>query len=209
MCYNIYIYMKSLYTIEEASNMLGVSKETLRRWERKGKITSERTQGKHRRYKKETIDRLLNKEIIRERMTGVSTNEQKEDLKRQIQLIENYCSSHGYKFDIISDIGSGLNYNKKGIKQLIELIESDSIDRLVISYKDRLLRFGSEILFQMCDYHNVEVVIINSMDNTFENELVDDVLSIITVYSAKLYGKRSHKNKKIIEENKKLFRKED
>lgn len=189
--------------------MLGVSKETLRRWERKGKITSERTQGKHRRYKKETIDRLLNKEIIRERMTGVSTNEQKEDLKRQIQLIENYCSSHGYKFDIISDIGSGLNYNKKGIKQLIELIESDSIDRLVISYKDRLLRFGSEILFQMCDYHNVEVVIINSMDNTFENELVDDVLSIITVYSAKLYGKRSHKNKKIIEENKKLFRKED
>ncbi len=193
--------------------MLGVSKETLRRWERKGKITSERTQGKHRRYKKETIDRLLNKEIIRERMTvgyaRVSTNEQKEDLKRQIQLIENYCSSHGYKFDIISDIGSGLNYNKKGIKQLIELIESDSIDRLVISYKDRLLRFGSEILFQMCDYHNVEVVIINSMDNTFENELVDDVLSIITVYSAKLYGKRSHKNKKIIEENKKLFRKED
>lgn len=205
--------MKSLYTIEEASNMLGVSKETLRRWERKGKITSERTQGKHRRYKKETIDRLLNKEIIRERMTvgyaRVSTNEQKEDLKRQIQLIENYCSSHGYKFDIISDIGSGLNYNKKGIKQLIELIESDSIDRLVISYKDRLLRFGSEILFQLCDYHNVEVVIINSMDNTFENELVDDVLSIITVYSAKLYGKRSHKNKKIIEENKKLFRKED
>ena len=205
--------MKSSYTIEEASNMLGVSKETLRRWERKGKITSERTQGKHRRYKKETIDRLLNKEIIRERMTvgyaRVSTNEQKEDLKRQIQLIENYCSSHGYKFDIISDIGSGLNYNKKGIKQLIELIESDSIDRLVISYKDRLLRFGSEILFQMCDYHNVEVVIINSMDNTFENELVDDVLSIITVYSAKLYGKRSHKNKKIIEENKKLFRKED
>lgn len=205
--------MKSLYTIEEASNMLGVSKETLRRWERKGKITSERTQGKHRRYKKETIDRLLNKEIIRERMTvgyaRVSTNEQKEDLKRQIQLIENYCSSHGYKFDIISDIGSGLNYNKKGIKQLIELIESDSIDRLVISYKDRLLRFGSEILFQMCDYRNVEVVIINSMDNTFENELVDDVLSIITVYSAKLYGKRSHKNKKIIEENKKLFRKED
>ena len=193
--------------------MLGVSKETLRRWERKGKMTSERTQGKHRRYKKETIDRLLNKEIIRERMTvgyaRVSTNEQKEDLKRQIQLIENYCSSHGYKFDIISDIGSGLNYNKKGIKQLIELIESDSIDRLVISYKDRLLRFGSEILFQMCDYHNVEVVIINSMDNTFENELVDDVLSIITVYSAKLYGKRSHKNKKIIEENKKLFRKED
>lgn len=193
--------------------MLGVSKETLRRWERKGKITSERTQGKHRRYKKETIDRLLNKEIIRERMTvgyaRVSTNEQKEDLKRQIQLIENYCSSHGYKFDIISDIGSGLNYNKKGIKQLIELIESDSIDRLVISYKDRLLRFGSEILFQLCDYHNVEVVIINSMDNTFENELVDDVLSIITVYSAKLYGKRSHKNKKIIEENKKLFRKED
>lgn len=205
--------MKSLYTIEEASNMLGVSKETLRRWERKGKITSERTQGKHRRYKKETIDRLLNKEIIRERMTvgyaRVSTNEQKEDLKRQIQLIENYCSSHGYKFDIISDIGSGLNYNKKGIKQLIELIESDSIDRLVISYKDRLLRFGSEILFQLCDYHNVEVVIINSMDNTFENELVDDVLSIITVYSAKLYGERSHKNKKIIEENKKLFRKED
>lgn len=201
--------MRDYYTIAEVSELLGVTKTTLRRWEEVGKIESKRTQGNHRRYEKKAIDRILQKEEKIEKITigyaRVSTNEQKEDLKRQVQMIENYCSSKGYVFEVISDLGSGLNYNKRGLIKLIELIEEDKLERLVISYKDRLLRFGSEIIFKLCEIHNVEVIIINQTENTFESELVDDVLSIITVYSSKLYGKRSHKNKKIIEENKKLF----
>lgn len=201
--------MRDYYTIAEVSELLGVTKTTLRRWEEVGKIESKRTQGNHRRYEKKVIDRILQKEKKVEKITigyaRVSTNEQKEDLKRQVQMIENYCSSKGYVFEVISDLGSGLNYNKRGLIKLIELIEEDKLERLVISYKDRLLRFGSEIIFKLCEIHNVEVIIINQTENTFESELVDDVLSIITVYSSKLYGKRSHKNKKIIEENKKLF----
>lgn len=201
--------MRDYYTIAEVSELLGVTKTTLRRWEEVGKIESKRTQGNHRRYEKKAIDRILQKEEKIEKITigyaRVSTNEQKEDLKRQVQMIENYCSSKGYVFEVISDLGSGLNYNKRGLIKLIELIEEDKLERLVISYKDRLLRFGSEIIFKLCEIHNVEVIIINQTENTFESELVDDVLSIITVYSSQLYGKRSHKNKKIIEENKKLF----
>lgn len=201
--------MRDYYTIAEVSALLGVTKTTLRRWEEVGKIESKRTQGNHRRYEKKVIDRILQKEKKVEKITigyaRVSTNEQKEDLKRQVQMIENYCSSKGYVFEVISDLGSGLNYNKRGLIKLIELIEEDKLERLVISYKDRLLRFGSEIIFKLCEIHNVEVIIINQTENTFESELVDDVLSIITVYSSKLYGKRSHKNKKIIAENKKLF----
>ncbi|MBQ8997598.1 MAG: IS607 family transposase, partial [Clostridium sp.] len=109
---------------------------------------------------------------------------------------------------VLKDIGSGLNYNKKGLIELIRLIETNQIDRLIINYKDRLLRFGSEIIFEMCKWHNVEVVIVSEDESkTYEEELVDDVLSIITVFSAKLYGSRSHKNKVVVEKNKELFKK--
>ena len=94
----------------------------------------------------------------------------------------------------------GINYNKKGLERLIKLICLGEIERLVVSHKDRLLRFGSEIIFSICEQHNVEIVIINkSINSTFEEELTNDVLEIITVFSAKLYGSRSHKNKKIID----------
>ena len=116
----------------------------------------------------------------------------------------------GWKPTIIEDIGSGLNYNKKGLLELIKLIETNQVERLVLNYKDRLLRFGSEIIFEMCKYHNVEIVIVNEDETkTHEEELVEDVLSIITVFSAKLYGSRSHKNKTIVDESKKLFKVEE
>lgn len=121
-----------------------------------------------------------------------------------------FCSSHGWRYKVLKDIGSGLNYSKKGLLELIKLIETNQIDRLVINYKDRLLRFGSEIIFEICKWHNVDIVVVSEDESkTYEEELVDDVLSIITVFSAKLYGSRSHKNKSIIEKNKELFNNDD
>ena len=99
-----------------------------------------------------------------------------------------------------------MNYYKKGLKRLLDLILEGKIRRLVLTHKDRLLRFGAELIFALCQARQVEVVIINQGDETsFEEELAKDVLEIITVFSARLYGARSHKNKKLIEAAKALI----
>lgn len=192
-------------TIKEAAKELGVAQETLRRWEAEGKIIAERTQGGHRRY---DISKLRGikpreKEDIKKITIGyarVSSHDQKEDLKRQVGLIESYCAAQGWSYEILQDMGSGLNYHKKGLRILIKRICNEDIGRLVLTHKDKLLRFGSELIFSLCEQFSVEVVIINaSEDSSFEEELVSDVLEIITVFSARLYGSRSHKNKKVIE----------
>ena len=101
---------------------------------------------------------------------------------------------------ITRDLGSGMNYHKEGLKRLLDEIMSDKVGRLVIAHKDRLLRFGAELIFAICEAKQVEVVILNqSDDSTFEEELAKDVLEIITVFSARLYGSRSRKNQKLLE----------
>jgi len=111
-----------------------------------------------------------------------------------------YCAAQGWTYSVITDLGSGMNYQKKGLTNLLDAILDDRIGRLVLTHKDRLLRFGAELVFAVCEAKNVEVVIINQgADRTFEQELAEDVLEIVTVFSARLYGSRSHKNKKLID----------
>lgn len=101
----------------------------------------------------------------------------------------------------MQDLGSGLNYNKRGLRQLIKRLCIGDVGRLVLTHKDRLLRFGSEIVFAICEEFNVEVTVINQSEKplSFEEELAGDVLEIITVFSVRLYGSRSHKNRKLVE----------
>lgn len=198
-----------MISIAEASRLLGVTPKTLRLWEKLGKISSTKTEGGHRRYE---VSSILNKKTSDKQLTicyaRVSSNEQKKDLETQIKLLEFYSASKGFDYEIISDLGSGLNYKKKGLNRLIKLICSNQVDRLVVSNKDRLLRFGSELIFSLCEQFGVEVIIINrSEDSTFEEDLTKDVLELITVFSARLYGSRSHKNKNIVEELQKLSKK--
>ncbi len=207
----------NLISIKQAAQLLNVSANTLRNWEASGKINSYRTAGNHRRYDKSELMNLVSqfeRPIVKHKITvgyaRVSTPSQKEDLERQEKVLTNFCEANGYIFKIIKDIGSGINYNKKGLQELIDLICNGRVGRVVLNYKDRLIRFGYELIEQICEIHNVEIVILNQTEDlSFEQELVEDVLSIITVYSAKLYGTRSHKNKKIIEANKKLFQLDD
>src|SRR5262249_18465397 len=111
-----------------------------------------------------------------------------------------FCAKHGWTFEIIQDLGSGLNYSKKGLKKLIKEICSGAVDRLVVTHKDRLLRFGAELVFALCEQFGTEVVMINAANEaSFEDDLVQDVLEIITVFSARLYGSRSRKNQKVLE----------
>ncbi|WP_139193146.1 IS607 family transposase, partial [Anaerobacillus alkalilacustris] len=130
-----------MYTLKEAANILGVSSSTLRRWEKEGKITSTRTSGGHRRYTTEDLSNVNKNKVKNPKMTigycRVSSSDQKDDLKRQVQNVSQYCTANGYSFKIVEDLGSGLNYNKKGLKELIVLIESNKVERIVINYKDR------------------------------------------------------------------------
>jgi len=118
-------------------------------------------------------------------------------------------AQNGWEYEIIiQDLGSGMNYSKRGLKRLLRLITSGEIDRLVLTHKDRLLRFGAELVFNLCEQFGVEIVMINrTEDASFEEDLANDVLEIITVFSARLYGSRSHKNKKIVEELKEVSEK--
>lgn len=130
----------------------------------------------------------------------VSSHDQKNDLERQKQVLELYCAQQGWNFEVVADLGSGMNYHKKGLKQLLLQILDGRVGRLVIAHKDRLLRFGAELVFAICKAKHVEVVILNQgQDTTFEEELARDVLEIITVFSARLYGSRSRKNQKLLD----------
>jgi len=198
-----------LLSVAEAAELLGVSSNTLRRWEREGKrIPDERTEGNQRRYRLSSIRPEMVRSNDRKRRTiayaRVSSHDQKEDLDRQRKMLEMFCSAHGWQFEVISDLGSGMNYHKKGLRKLLEAILSGQIGRLVITHKDRLLRFGAELVFSICEARNVEVLIMNQgEDTTFEEDLAKDVLEIVTVFSARLYGSRSHKNKRMIDQMKK------
>jgi putative resolvase len=192
-------------SIGKAAKHLGVSPDTLRRWERAGKIVAERTPRGHRRY---DLSKFIGPSLRRNSPSAthtlayarVSSHDQKEDLNRQAQVLENFCIANGWTYELIQDLGSGLNFQKRGLKKLMQNICSGKMDRLVLTHKDRLLRFGSELVFSLCEEFGVEVVIMNKSEETrFEDDLVQDVLEIITVFSARLYGARSRKNQKLLQ----------
>ena len=194
---------KSFVSIGEAALTLGVSVTTLRRWEQEGKlIPTYRTYGNHRRYSLQSLNTLIGKNDSNLDVSvgygRVSGHDQKEDLDRQVSRLNAYLETLDGQSLIITDLGSGLNFKKKGLKQLIQLIIGRQINRLVLTHKDRLLRFGSELIDVLCQHFGVEVVILDDkVPASFEEELATDIITIVTVFSAKLYGKRSHQNRKV------------
>ena len=210
--------MSEYMSISKAAEYLNVAKSTLRNWEAEGLITPLRTASNQRRYTKEMLDEVLQgnvkaskpKKLLTIGYCRVSSGHQKVDLQRQKDVVSRYCEVNGYQFKIIQDVGSGLNYKKKGLTELINMICKKQCERVVVNYQDRLVRFGFEMIETICQANDVELVVINQTDNVDPNsELVEDVLSIITVFSAKLYGKRSHQNARVIQESKKLFSQAD
>ena len=207
--------MSKYYSINKFSKILGISVQTLRNWDKKGKLHPHHTSSNgYRYYSHEQLNQVMNVKPNLDRIVigycRVSSNKQKDDLERQIENMKLYLTAQGKPFEIISDIGSGINYKKKGLQELINMICNHEVERIVINYRDRLVRFGYEMIEQLCDNFDVEIEIINQTnDISYEEELTEDVLSIITVFSVRLYGSRSHKNKKIIETNEKLFHQQE
>ena len=186
-----------LISIGKLAEELGVSIVTIRRWERLGKIKlASRTLGNHRRFNINEF-KHNNSEAKTVIYARVSSHDQLKDLQTQVDVLVNYCKNeHLENLLILKDLGSGLNYKKKGLNILIDMLLNKQIKTLVINHKDRLLRFGSEIIFKLCYQFNVKVICLNVADTDFNHNLCADVIELMTVFCAKLYGSREHKNSK-------------
>jgi len=209
--------MFSMLSIGIAAKMLGACIKTLRRWDGTNKIKCYRTVGNHRRFSVSEINRLIGnkkgrKECkkknskIRCALYGrVSSYKQKKrgDLDVQIKALEQYCKqNHLDVLKIYSDIGSGLNTNRKGLWRLIRDFKKGLFEVVIVNYKDRLTRFGFRYLKEYLNEFNVKIVPLNKLENkALETELVEDLVSIIQSFSGRLYGMRSHQNKKLITSN--------
>ena len=183
-----------------AAELLGTTARTLRQWEETGELLPARkTRGGTRYYSMADLLGAANESAPTVGYARVSGHRQKTDLDRQQEMLETYGAAKGWRMEVIRDLGSGLNYSKPGLQDLLERIMRRRIRRLVITHKDRLLRFGAEIVFSMCEIQGIEIVIVHQGEQpSFEEELAQDVLEIITVFSARLYGARSKRNKELL-----------
>lgn len=195
------------YSIGQFSKLIGKTSQTLREWDKKDILKPHHVAPtRYRYYSQEQLnhflgikgEKQLNKKIIG--YCRVSSHKQKDDLQRQIENVKTYMYAKGYQFDIIKDIGSGINYNKKGLNQLIDMITNSEVDKVVILYKDRLIRFGYELIENLCNKYGTTIEIIDNTEKTEEQELVEDLIQIVTVSSCRFQGKRANKAKKMIKE---------
>ena len=195
------------YSIGEFAKAIGKTTKTLRNWDENGKLKPARVEDTgYRYYSQKQLDHFLglkHEDQLNRKTIGycrVSSHKQKDDLERQIENVKTYMYAKGYQFEIITDIGSGINYNKKGLNQLIDMITNSEVDKIVVLYKDRLIRFGYELIENLCNKYSTTIEIIDNTEKSEEQELVEDLIQIVTVFSCRLQGKRANKAKKMIKE---------
>ena len=204
------------YSTKKVTEILGVTAQTLRNWDKEGKLKPSYVKSNGYRYYSEesimsyTQERKTKKNLNVVGYARVSSKKQSYYLERQINNLNTYISSKYDSFDIITDIGSGINYNKPGLKKLIEKINKKEVDLIIVLYKDRLLRFGFELVEYFAELNNVKIEVLEKIDKNQDEELVEDLVQIITVFSCKIQGKRKTKTKQLIDDfSKKITELED
>ena len=197
------------YSAKTVTKILGVTAQTLRNWDKENKLkpTYVKSNG-YRYYSEESIlaytqERKTKKNLNVIGYARVSSKKQLDDLERQVDNIKEYLSNKYETFDIITDVGSGINYNKPGLLKLIEKINKKEVDLIVVLYKDRLLRFGFELVEYFAKLNNVSIEVLDKIDKTQDQELVEDLVQIITMFSCKIQGKRKKKTKDLMNKKKK------
>lgn len=189
-------------TSREACKILNVHANTLRKWDEAGKIETIRLNGQ-RRYLIQDINELEEKERRTVLYARVSSNKQKDDLSRQIKYLqENYSPKENEKIEIIQDIGSGINFKRKGFLKLFHQLTEGEVSTIVVAHKDRLCRFGYDILEQLCQKYQSQILVLNQVNQSPQEELVKDLTTIITVFSCRIHGLRKYSKK--IKEDKDL-----
>ena len=193
------------YSSKDVTKILGVTAQTLRNWDKEGKLKPSYTKSNGYRYYSEDVilsytqERKTKKDVNDVLYARVSSKKQQDDLERQISNLKEYAKDKYEKYDVISDIGSGINYEKPGLKKLIEMINKKQVDIIVVLYKDRLLRYGFELVEYFAKLNNVKIEVIDKIDKNQDQELVEDLVQIITVFSCKLQGKRKKKTKELLQ----------
>jgi predicted site-specific integrase-resolvase len=194
------------YSSKTVTQLLGVTAQTLRNWDKEGKLKPSYVKSNGYRYYSEdsilsyTQERKTKKNLNVIGYARVSSNKQSDDLERQVNNLKKYLDSKYSDYEIITDIGSGINYTKPGLKKLIEKINKKEVDLIVVLYKDRLLRFGFELVEYFAELNNVKIEVLDKIDKNQDQELVEDLVQIITVFSCKIQGKRKNKTKELIDE---------
>lgn len=197
---------KSLLNISQTASRLGVSAKTLRKWDASGKLKALRTKGGHRRYRVEDVNALLG--IVEEGLSEmpvavyvrVSSHDQKKsgDLDRQKGRVLHHCVERGYTVGpVLEEVGSGISSKRTKLRRLFKLASEGKISRIVVEHKDRLTRFLFEIFVEFFETYGVEVEWVEeTMPKSYEAELVEDILTLMASFSAKIYGRRSAKNRR-------------
>lgn len=200
--------MEKLLGIKEVASILNVTKQTLRNWDKGARLTPIKTVGGHRRYKESDIKKFLNEveaEVPKNQQrvatySRVSSHEQKQkgDLERQHNRLVEYCAKNGYLLHkSYSEVGSGMSDNRSKMLQLFNLVKNREINKVVVENKDRLTRFQFQVFICYFESHGVTVEVVeNRIDGTYEQELVDDIMSLMASFSGKLYGQRSAERRK-------------
>jgi len=199
--------VEKLYTLKEAKKLLGVTTRTIQRWDRDGKIKVVRTVGGRRRIPESEIKRILG--LKEERAVigyaRVSSSTQRNDLERQKKNIAAYAREKGYgEIEVLTDIGSGLNERRKNFLKLLEMVSGKKVSKVIVAYEDRLTRFGFETLSRLFSSFGTTIEVINHGEKTPQEELVEDLITIVSHFAGKLYGLRSHKYREVVEAVKKL-----
>lgn len=180
---------------KEMAERLGVTVRTLQIWDSKGVLKAYRTPTNRRYYTEEQYLNYIGKSELTKRKNvayaRVSTNGQKDDLKNQIGFIRQYVNAKGVVLDeTMTDVGSGLNYNRKKWNKLLEEVMNNQIDTIYITYKDRFIRFGYDWFERLCKMHNTKIVVLNNVETSPTQEMIDDMVSIVHVFSCRLSGLR-------------------
>ena len=192
------------YSSKSVTKILGVTAQTLRNWDREGKLKPSYIKSNGYRYYSEdsilsyTQERKTKKDLNVIGYARVSSKKQIDDLERQVNNLKIYLDNKYKSYDIITDIGSGINYTNKGLLSLIDKINKKEVDVIVVLYKDRLLRFGFELIEYFARINNVKIEVLDKTNKTQDEELVEELIQIITVSSCKIQGKGKAKTKELL-----------
>ena len=196
------------YKVGEFAKLLNVTVKTLQNWDKQGTLKAYRTPTNQRFYTEEQLNQILNlsnsnqmeKQGLKIGYCRVSTHNQKNNLKNQEEYLRSYTNAKGVILDeVFTDIGSGINYNRKNFNKILELVEAGEVSEIYVTYKDRFVRFGFDWFNNFCEKHGTKIIILNQPSTSPEQELAEDLLNIVTVFSARSHGLRTYK--KQLEQN--------
>jgi predicted site-specific integrase-resolvase len=189
----------SVYRPNEFAKLIGKSTSTLRRWDREGVLSPKRTPGNQRYYTDEDLRYILSSEKTQTpRKTvvycRVSSSGQKDDLASQVKAMETYCLGAGIAVDEwLNEIGGGLNFKRKVFLKLMKSIRMGEVEHLLIAHKDRLARFAFELIEELASWYECKITVVNQESLSPQQEMVEDLMSIIQTFSCRLYGLRNYK----------------